>query len=108
MKSILFIILVLGVFSSADINLKFKSVLSGQQALTKAVVREMYFNHFISDRPKSTFRFNIFERNLQETIAHNLGNNSWEKGINQFSDMTWPEFKAMHLMAPQNCSATKP
>ena len=27
-------------------------------------------------------------------------------GINDYSDLTWQEFKAIRLMAPQDCSAT--
>jgi cathepsin H len=33
-------------------------------------------------------------------------NLTWTKGINDFSDMTWEEFKQDKLMAPQDCSAT--
>lgn len=32
--------------------------------------------------------------------------NTWEQGVNDYSDMTWQEFKESRLMAPQNCSAT--
>ena len=35
-----------------------------------------------------------------------MGKHSWTKGINDFTDMTFEEFKEERLMAPQNCSAT--
>lgn len=66
----------------------------------------MYYNHFASDRPKSIYRFKVFEKNVKDAIAHNLQKTTWEQGINEYSDMTWLEFKGMYLMAPQNCSAT--
>lgn len=31
---------------------------------------------------------------------------SWTQGINEYSDLTFEQFAAMRLMAPQNCSAT--
>mmetsp|Transcript_3277 Transcript_3277/g.9745 ORF Transcript_3277/g.9745 Transcript_3277/m.9745 type:complete len:331 (+) Transcript_3277:3-995(+) len=31
---------------------------------------------------------------------------SWTAELNEFADLTWPEFQAKRLMAPQNCSAT--
>jgi hypothetical protein len=44
-------------------------------------------------------------RVIEETNALNL---SYTLGINQFSDLTWQEFKEQQLMAPQDCSATQP
>ncbi len=35
-----------------------------------------------------------------------MGQHSWTQGINDFSDMTFEEFKERSLMTPQNCSAT--
>ena len=106
MKVVFLFALVCLALSFSDINAKFKTVLSGEQALTNPIAREMYYNHFNSNFPKSIYRFKIFEKNVKEYIAHNLKKTTWEKGVNQFSDMTWVEFKGAYLMAPQNCSAT--
>jgi C1A family cysteine protease len=44
---------------------------------------------------------------LQEIINHNKKQLSWEKGINEFSDMTYQEIRSKRLVtAPQECSAT--
>ena len=43
---------------------------------------------------------------LENIIKHNKAGKSWLKGINDFSDMTFEEFKQKKLMEPQNCSAT--
>ena len=55
---------------------------------------------------KTNYRFNVFYQTLKEIKEHNAGAHSWWQGINDFSDMTWEEFKEEKLMAPQNCSAT--
>ena len=39
--------------------------------------------------------------------GHNrLLGRSWDAGLNEYSDLSWGEFKAKMLMAEQNCSAT--
>jgi cathepsin H len=48
----------------------------------------------------------VFYKTLQEIKEHNAGKHTWTQGINEFSDMTFEEFKAVKLMAPQKCSAT--
>lgn len=106
MRTLLLSLLVLLALANSDLNLKFKGIISGQQPLTNVIARDMYYNHFTSNYPKSIYRFKVFERNLKQYIAHNLKNSGWEQGINDFSDMTWQEFKGAYLMAPQNCSAT--
>jgi len=53
-------------------------------------------------------RFQNFVQNLriiEETNAQNL---SYTLGVNEYSDMSWAEFSAAFLMAPQHCSATGP
>ena len=65
------------------------------------------YEHFTAKYfPKSEYRFNIFRQKLQKIIEHNKAGKSWTKGINDFSDMTFDEFKQRKLMEPQNCSAT--
>jgi cathepsin H len=51
-------------------------------------------------------RANFMEnlRIIEETNAQNL---SYTLGVNEYSDMSWEEFKAAVLMAPQHCSATQ-
>jgi cathepsin H len=36
----------------------------------------------------------------------NSENRGWEAGVNEWSDLTWEEFKGRFLQAPQKCSAT--
>jgi hypothetical protein len=43
---------------------------------------------------------------LIEIRNHNVGKFSWKQGLNDYSDMSFEEFKADKLMTPQNCSAT--
>jgi len=42
-------------------------------------------------------RFNVFAENVKEINQHNKAGHSYQKGINQFSDLTAAEFKANHL-----------
>lgn len=41
------------------------------------------------------FRYEIFRNNLDLVLAHNAKNLSWTMAINEFSDLTSEEFKAM-------------
>jgi hypothetical protein len=41
-----------------------------------------------------------------EIQKHNSEEHTWRQGINDYSDMTFDEFKINMLEAPQNCSAT--
>jgi len=50
-------------------------------------------------------RHAIFTENLRVIDETNAQNLSYTLGVNEFSDLSWDEFKAM-LMAPQHCSAT--
>ncbi|TSK18013.1 Pro-cathepsin H [Bagarius yarrelli] len=53
-------------------------------------------------------RLNIFIENKKKIDAHNAGNHKFRMGLNQFSDMTFAEFKKFYLLKePQECSATK-
>ncbi|MBN3307862.1 CATH protein, partial [Amia calva] len=53
-------------------------------------------------------RLQIFTENKRRIDRHNAGNHSFTMGLNQFSDMTFAEFKKSFLLRePQNCSATK-
>jgi len=48
----------------------------------------------------------IFVANLRHIRQVNAEERSYWLGVNQFTDMTSAEFRATHLMAPQDCSAT--
>nr|XP_060611417.1 pro-cathepsin H [Anolis sagrei ordinatus] len=53
-------------------------------------------------------RLQIFLRNKHRIDKHNAGNHTFQMGLNQFSDMTFAEFRKKFLwQEPQNCSATK-
>ncbi|CAM5146070.1 unnamed protein product [Eretmochelys imbricata] len=53
-------------------------------------------------------RLQIFVTNKRRIDKHNAGNHTFEMGLNQFSDMTFTEFRKKYLWSePQNCSATK-
>ncbi|XP_056137121.1 pro-cathepsin H [Lampris incognitus] len=53
-------------------------------------------------------RLQIFAENKRRVDRHNEGNHTFTMGLNQFSDMTFSEFKRTSLLnEPQNCSATK-
>ncbi|KAK2917862.1 hypothetical protein Q8A73_004608 [Channa argus] len=53
-------------------------------------------------------RLQIFTDNKRRIDKHNAGNHSFTMRLNQFSDMTFSEFRKSFLISePQNCSATK-
>ncbi|KAL2093004.1 hypothetical protein ACEWY4_010316 [Coilia grayii] len=52
-------------------------------------------------------RLRIFTENKKMIEIHNAGNHTFTMGLNQFSDLTFAEFKKYFLFKePQNCSAT--
>uniref|UniRef100_UPI00398F5BD2 pro-cathepsin H n=1 Tax=Pristiophorus japonicus TaxID=55135 RepID=UPI00398F5BD2 len=53
-------------------------------------------------------RLRTFTQNKRKIDVHNSGKHSFQMGLNQFSDMTFGEFKTLYLLQkPQNCSATR-
>jgi len=58
------------------------------------------------DGAEKAYRHSVFMSNLEEIKAINAQQSSWTAGVNRFSDLTWEEFQARVLMAPQDCSAT--
>lgn len=53
-------------------------------------------------------RLPIFIENKRRIDQHNEGNHKFSMGLNEFSDMSFDEFRRSFLMTePQNCSATK-
>ncbi|KAK2853612.1 hypothetical protein Q5P01_006273 [Channa striata] len=62
----------------------------------------------VYDTEEYHHRLLIFSENRRVIDRHNAGNHSFTMGLNQFSDMTFEEFKKLFLLTePQNCSATK-
>ncbi|XP_072550727.1 pro-cathepsin H [Salminus brasiliensis] len=53
-------------------------------------------------------RLQVFTENRRKIEQHNAGIHTFRMGLNQFSDITFAEFKKQYLLTePQNCSATK-
>merc|ERR1712042_279805 len=48
-------------------------------------------------RAEHNHRFNVFAENVKKINEHNSAGHSYQKGINQFSDLTDAEFKAQYL-----------
>jgi len=66
------------------------------------------FNKVYATPEEFSARFTIFKNNLLEVLASNkFSSSSHTKGINQFSDLTFEEFKAgyLNLKVPQNFNA---
>ncbi|KAG7222419.1 hypothetical protein INR49_016279 [Caranx melampygus] len=62
----------------------------------------------VYDSEEYHHRLQIFTENKRRVDHHNAGNHSFIMGLNQFSDMTFEEFRKFFLSpVPQNCSATK-
>jgi len=58
---------------------------------------------------EETERFHNFHASLERIQKHNEDPSlSWQRGLNQFSDMSDQEFNQVVLMSPQDCSATAP
>ena len=106
MKALLLFALVVLAVSSGRLNYKYRDVLVGKEPLRDLQARKIYLE-FEGSYPRSEYRFGVFLQTLREIIQHNKGVHTWSQGINQYSDMTFEEFKAIKLMAPQNCSATE-
>jgi len=116
-KSVLCLLLASVAF--AEINTDFHHVLSGKEALTDAHVDQMY-NQFLVEYKDSripthtlsseaTSRKQVFAQTVSEVVKHNSdASQSYQKGINSFSDMTHEEFvEHFHIVNdPQHCSAT--
>jgi len=52
--------------------------------------------------------FSKWSATLDEVVEHNQGDSTWVAGLNEYSHLTWEEFKSYFNLAPQNCSATQP
>ena len=73
-KLILFALLAVVVFSNAVLNIRYRSILNGEEQLKD---------------PKNEYRFGIFLKSIKDIIQHNQEKHTWTKAINEFSDMTF-------------------
>ena len=93
--------------SNQHLNTKYHQFLHGKEPFSQVKVKkiyEEYTSHFVG---KSPYRFRVFEQTLKDIVKHNTEEHSWKQGINDFTDLTFEEFKESRLMEPQHCSATK-
>uniref|UniRef100_A0A8C7DD79 Cathepsin H n=1 Tax=Oncorhynchus kisutch TaxID=8019 RepID=A0A8C7DD79_ONCKI len=66
------------------------------------------YTSFVYDMEEYYHRLQIFIENKRRIDYHNEGNHKFTMGLNQFSDLTFAEFRKSFLLTePQNCSATK-
>jgi len=65
------------------------------------------FGRVYPDNDEEQMRLQHFQTSLERIHIHNARlDRTYEKGLNQFSDMSDEEFSAKVLMTSQNCSAT--
>lgn len=70
---------------------------------------KVHYRRAYATLAEETERFQNFHESLERIEKHNaVPSHSWQRGLNQFSDMNDLEFKQAVLMAPQDCSATGP
>ncbi|XP_070763071.1 pro-cathepsin H isoform X3 [Enoplosus armatus] len=88
--------------------------LSGASAFHLSGRDEFHFKSWMAQHNKEYSmkeyyeRVQIFTENKRRIDKHNEGNHSFTMRLNQFSDMTFSEFRTSLLWSePQNCSATK-
>ena len=105
-KILLISLLVAVALCNLHLNVKYRNFLNGDGIFTELKAREIYSQFYSPYTTKSDYRFKVFAETLIEIRNHNMGKHSWTKGINDFTDMTFEEFKEERLMTPQNCSAT--
>ena len=58
--------------------------------------RERFSKVYVSDDDLMS-RFQNFRYNIRSIIDHNIGNHNFTMGLNQFSDLTSEEFKALYI-----------
>ncbi|KAH6823062.1 aleurain-like protease [Perilla frutescens var. hirtella] len=76
-----------------------------RRALSFVRFAHRYGKRYVSDEEVQR-RFEIFAENLKMIKSHNKKKLSYTMGVNEFSDLTWDEFRKHKLGAAQNCSAT--
>lgn len=105
-KILLLAALVAVALCNLHLNIKYRSMLNGDSPFSQLIAKEIYNQFHSPYTQKSDYRFKIFVENLLAIRSHNTQKLTWQQGINDFADMTFEEFRAERLMAPQECSAT--
>ncbi|XP_071771678.1 pro-cathepsin H [Centroberyx gerrardi] len=89
-------------------------ILSGTSAFRFSEPDESHFKSWMVQHNKMYEveeyydRLQIFNENKRRIDKHNEGNHTFTMRLNQFSDLTFSEFRRSFLLSePQNCSATK-
>lgn len=100
-KLILALAFVALVSSNLHLNVKYRDIFSGNEELTEKIAEQIYMEFRSPYFERSQYRFSIFYDRLQKIKKHNAEEHTWWQGINDFSDMTFEEFAARKLMAPQ-------
>ena len=73
------------------------SKLEAQVESTRFSTFKGKFGKKYSSESEEAYRRSVFETKLAKIEAHNAKNLSWRKGVNEFSDMTFEEFKSFYL-----------
>ncbi|XP_075998239.1 pro-cathepsin H [Genypterus blacodes] len=96
-----------------NVSLVFAFV-SVASALRLSDIDEFHFKSWLAQHNKVYSsgnydeRLRIFTENKRTVDKHNEGNHTFTMALNQFSDLTFGEFRKYYLLTePQNCSATK-
>uniref|UniRef100_A0A672JTG1 Cathepsin H n=1 Tax=Salarias fasciatus TaxID=181472 RepID=A0A672JTG1_SALFA len=78
------------------------------QAFLKFSFNQTLIHNKVYSTEEFYHRLHVFTQNKRLIDHHNAGNHSFTMGLNQFSDMTFEEFRKFYLLTePQNCSATE-
>ena len=102
MRSIIAGLLLIGSSLASDLSATYGHYLNGSQALSPALIDQMYGEYRMQPRDTTLLRYlnsinadrkTIFTATLRSIIEHNSNPaNTWTKGLNEFSDMTEKEF----------------
>ena len=77
---------------NTHLNIKYRDFMEGKGTFDMNLARKMYAE-YKSATEKSTYRFGVFVDTLKEIREHNAGSHSWKQGVNDYSDITFEEFK---------------
>jgi len=81
----------------------FSLILAVSVSAYTAIEYETAFKMFLTDYNKVyeeeefLYRFGVFKKSMDDVLEHNSGEETWKKGINQFSDLTQTEFEKIYL-----------
>jgi len=99
----------------SPLDLTWEPVVQGKIEATDETLLDMYHDfltHYekdLTDKAATMERFSIFKQNLRSIISFNKDiSNTWEMGVNEWTDLTDAEFELKFPLLPQGqeCSAT--